>query len=438
MSRTRDSRRNWFGDCRMTAMMLVLVAAAVGQMPADAMGAEKPAKPAIWFLDGPIPKFKAKNEMIGAYGDRYGAFHAALMARNRAGEDLPCSSQILEEVGWRIKYTTDRAAVERRLADLEQSLTKSEDEQRFALEQTEAHGSWGACYEPWVFRAWASVDPLKELAYAGETPRYPLRFLDAVDTPEKIQTLLRDLIVSRVAEDGRNRRKELNLAVTALGQLLLLPKLAPFVDPEVDRQALAEAMIRVMDDEWQDPKTGYWGAWYEADGQIVKTKDLSITFHIVSYREGDVPRRTELVDTLFQTREVRYPYGWQDRGTQNTHHSYDVARLLFLVWPDLDEYRKARARAEIAIMLARTLRIALQPNGEFDSTPFNSVPEAYYFGVSMLDTVGYFDPAKQFWARGLEFERADERKESIIRQIHRLDSDAPMAKAALRKLGAMP
>lgn len=420
--------------CRALLLLTAVVLTVVLPHTVSADG-----RPAVSFVDENIPKFRAKKEMIGAYGARYDELHDRLIRRNRSGEDLPCSTQILNEVGWWIKYTTERETVERRMDDLERSLAPENADQSAARQQSATDGSWGGCYEPWFFRAWNSVDPLREILLDGGRPEHPLLFLKEVGTPDKISDRLRALIVSRPAVDGRNNRKELNLTVTGLGQLLWLPLFEEIVSETVPRKALGDAMIAVMDREWQDPETGYWGAWYEADdGRIVKTEDLSITFHIVSYRSGAVPLREKLIETLFLTRERPYPYGWQDRGTQNTHHTYDVVRIIQLVWPDLDLYQQARARAEIVIILSRALRIALQQDGSFDPAPYNSVAEAYYFGVSLLDAAGYLDPAKRFWAKKWKFEARTRTRARIIARLEELDSEAPMAKAALRKLYKSP
>lgn len=420
--------------------VILAVGLAVGLAAAPAAWAPPASaeKPVIRFVDGNIPKIRYKNEMIDRFGPRYDALHDRLIARNRAGDHLPCSSQILNEAGWLIKYTNDPETTAGRLDDLERSLELTEEEQQFADHQDPADGSWGGCYEPWFWRAWASVDRLKDLAAEGKSPRYPLRFLDPVDTPEEMTAAFQQALLSRVEQDGVNRRKELNLLVTALGQLLLREDLAPWIEAQYPRAAMAEAMIRFMDEVWQDPETGWWGTWYQAGDRVVKTEDLSITFHIMSYRKGDVRHRQKIAATLFDVRERPYPYGWQDRGTQNTHHGYDVARILELTWPDLNQYQKAQAAAEIVIMAFRVVRLEIDSEGRFDPTPFPSVGEAYYFGVSFLDTIGYFDPDQVFWANRWEFPGAERLRATLLANIRGLEVLDPMAKGALRKLEARP
>jgi len=189
-----------------------------------------------------------------------------------------------------------------------------------------------------------------------------------------------------------------------------------------------------MDETWQDPETGYWGAWYEVDGKIVKTEDLSITFHVARYRGGQVPLLDKIALTTFDIRERRYPFGWQDRGTQNTHHSYDVVALVRFAWPMMTEFQRARAQAELTIILVRTLRLALNSRGEFDATPFDSLGEAYYFGVSLLDEIGYFRPSRNFWARrNLDSEPL---RQKIMARMAEIPSNDPMLAAARRKLQA--
>jgi len=189
-----------------------------------------------------------------------------------------------------------------------------------------------------------------------------------------------------------------------------------------------------MDDEWQNPATGYWGAWYEEDGKVVKTDDLSITFHIVSYRNGKVEQWPTIVDHTFRIRELSYPYGWHHRGTQNNHHAYDVTRLLRLGWSEMTFLQKARTRAELFIMLARAQRLSMNYDGEFNAEPYNKVADAYYFGVSFFDEAGYFRPSKRFWT-SINFD-SEPLRQLILGNLRKLNSEDPMAAAALRKLEA--
>lgn len=382
------------------------------------------------------PSFPFKKPMNARFRPELDPLQAEIAARQEAGEDVTCSLQIFREAHWLVNYTPDAEAAERRIVDLRESL--KERDQSWALEQVETDGSWGACYEAWFFRLHASVDPLKELRAQGLQPRYPLDFMYVLDTPEKLFALYEELLISDLDEGEANRRRELNMITTALGQLLFLPPLTEMLPPDYPSEIMADALRRFMDERWQNSQTGYWGAWYKVDGELVKTDDLSVTFHIVSYRRGEVDRMRELVDTTFNLRETRYPFGWQDRGTTNNHHSYDVAVLLQYGWPYMNYIQKARASAEISIMLARSLRLTIDGQGRFYTDAYDNIGDAYYFGVSFLDAVGYFDPTKRFWAGGLKFPGSTDLRDRLIRNMEALDSRDPMILAALRKLRSEP
>src|SRR5262245_118560 len=253
--------------------------------------------PGVRLLDGYIPRFEQKRRMDAAYGYQVDELRRQILKRGSAGENLPCSSQILDETDWLIDSTGDKARIERRLADLRASLQRTPEQQASAGRQTASDGSWGECYEAWFLRMHASADPLKELVERGEKPAHKLDFLKEVDSPQKIVERFRKLKTSRVLEDGLDHRKELNLTVTGLGQLLFLPELAGLFPSDWPRNEVAAALIRFMDTEWQDPESGYWGAWYQVGDRLIKTEDLSVTFHIASYRDGKIDRLPQLVRT---------------------------------------------------------------------------------------------------------------------------------------------
>lgn len=389
----------------------------------------------VKLIDGYIPRFLQKRDMYTKFGPELEALRAEVVKRGGAGEYLPCSSQILEETDWLIGSTRDSARVERRLSDLRASLKRSAKEQAAAGEQ-QPDGGWGPCYEEWFLRLHASADPLKEIVARGEKPKYPLRFLSEVNTAKKVTDRFRRLRTSRVLVDGVDHRKELNLTVTGLGQLLFMPSLSGVLPADFPRADVASALISFMDNEWQDAETGYWGAWYEVGNKVIKTEDLSITFHIASYRDGKIQRLPELIDTTNRTRERTYPYGWQDRGTQNCHHSYDVTRLARFGWPYMTDYEKAFARAQLIITLARVVRLAINYVGEVDTKPYDSAGEAYYFCISLLDEIGYFRPSRNFWQPTLVFDRAPELRQKLEKQLNKLPQNDPMVEAARRKLNA--
>jgi hypothetical protein len=392
------------------------------------------ADPLVYLIDGYIPRFTQKKEMNRLYASTFDELQRAILSRQAKGQSLECSVQMLTEVSWLIQYTNLKARVEERLADLRQSLDLPAERQRAALEQSPVDGSWGGCFEEWFLRAWASADPAKELAHRGQRLTHPLKFLDRIDSPEKIRAHMAAIKISRAGTEGRDHRKELNLTVTGLGQLLFLKELAPMFSPAWPRDAVATSLAKFMDQEWQDPDTGYWGPWYEVDGKIVKTEDLSTTFHIASYRGGNVPLLEQLVRKTLRIRDRPYPFGWHDRGTQNNHHSYDVVRLLRFGWPQMSLEERAKAQAELFIIAARARRLSVNGVGEFDMRPYSSIEEAYYFGVSLFDEIGYFRESKRFWMINWKPDDAEELRAQILANIERFGINSPMMAEARRKL----
>lgn len=380
-------------------------------------------------IDSYIPKLVHKKEMDRTYRDRVGALREELHRRQLAGENLACSAQILQEVHWLVNYTTRRADVERRLADLRRSLSDGK-RQEFANRQDPRDGSFGPCFEEWIWRFYASVDPLKELALKGVKPDVALKIWAPVDTAEEIGAYMESLLVSDVA-DGRNRRKELNMAVDSLGQLLWLDSTASVFPASLDRKALAAALTRFVDERWQDPETGYWGAWFRDRGEVRKTHDLSMTFHILSYRGGDVRLRKQIAQTTFSIRHVPYPYGWDGGGLQNNHHAYDVVRIVNLTWSDLDRTQQSVAKAFLMLLTARSLAMSIDGAGAFDVAPYSTAGEAYYFGLSFFVEAGLLGRTA---TSEVKVTNKEDLAARIGRKLDTLDASDPWVSAARRKL----
>lgn len=379
-----------------------------------------------------IPVYPDKRSMNHDYRGVLNQLHEELHERMAGGERLMCSAEIFEEAHWLVNYTDRVEDIERRIADLRASL---DDPVQDSLERQDPRdGSFGPCFESWIWRFQASVDPLKDLALRGEKPKHPLKIWEPIDTPEEITALFEDLLISDIA-DGHNKRKELNLAVDAIGQLLWLDYTAAVFPEHLDRDSLAAALVRFVDEKWQDPETGYWGAWHRDGGEVRRTNDLSITFHIISYRGGKVNRLDEIAWTTFAIRDVKYPFGWNSGGVQNNHHAYDVARIVNLAWDYLDRTQRSTAQALLFLMSARSLALSIEPDGTFISKPFSTVGQAYYFGVSFFDEIGMFDkPAK--WRQYGEITNTEGLRKKIEANVRRLDPSDPMVPLALRKLGA--
>ena len=201
----------------------------------------------------------------------------------------------------------------------------------------------------------------------------------------------------------------------------------------LDRAALADALQDFSDTEWQDDETGYWGAWYRDGDEVLKTNDLSITFHMLSYRSGDVELMRKIARTTAAIRRVKYPFGWNTGGTQNNHHAYDVVRIINLAWDELDPAARAYANATIFLMTARALALSVDDKGAFDPRPYGTVGEAYYFGISFFAEVGLFGN-KTARTTEVSVANTDALLAQIERNLSNLDRSDPWVVAAERKL----
>ena len=237
------------------------------------------------------------------------------------------------------------------------------------------------------------------------------RFFDQINSPGKLLAYLRSLQVSEVSNTGVSGRRELNESVSAILRMVLRKQPSSYAfHPQ-----LRPTLLKFILEEWRDPETGFWGAWFRTkNGELHKTDDLSMTFHIISYLNGDVPDLDKVMSTTLAMKKNAYPYGWLTDGTvYENHHNYDVVKLLRLAWSHSTETQKGEARGEIEKMLKWCLSESVGSDGSFvRSKSDESIEDSFYFGVSFLNEVGYFDPARRFWT-GQEFEGAEKLLQTI-------------------------
>lgn len=342
-----------------------------------------------------------------------------------AGRDTSLLRQTVGEIHWRLQYTGDAMAATAALSRLRALAAVAEPPSGLVPDED---GSFGAGTEVWFLKLDASVDRM--LADDFTTGDRPPRFLDRVNDPGRLEHYLDSLVVSRLAEDGIDRRKELNFATADLVRLILRRR-----PPGYPWRPGLDAVIRRFVARWQDPATGFFGADYEIAGQRWRTVDLSLTFHMARYLEGRIGYWQQLIDTLIRIRDDRYPNGWLDDEGITNHNNYDVAVLFQLGWDQMRGDQRQRAQHEIDRLLAWCLGTAIAADGAVVARAVGeSLPESYYFTVAFLDTVGFFDPAKRFWTdRG--FPKAASLKVRLERQILQLHQGDPMARMALERLG---
>ena len=257
-------------------------------------------------------------------------------------------------------------------------------------------------------------------------------------------TYLEGLLISDIAETGRDNRAELGGMTTLMSMVYFKDYLQEFLSEDVKgiprNQGIYPliSMQTAYEDfllDWQDKETGYWGAWYRSEGKLFKSADLSMTYHTISYRRGDVDHWQNIIDTTLAIKGEPYPYGWMHGGRLNNHNNYDVARILRYGWPYMTGEQKARAEDELHQMLAWSLNESLRRDGSFrtDPTFFSSVAADYYFGVSFLDEIGFFDRSRRYWTEK-EFPNAAHLCCLIKNKLQRSGFDEPHAQGAMEKL----
>ena len=340
------------------------------------------------------------------------------------GLDTSCLRQAVRELRWRLEYTADIEGV-RGTLDRIRTLSARPAPRGAAIPDED--GSYGAGTEVWFLKLDASVDRLLASDFAGPPPH----FLDRINDPGRLEQYLNSLLVSRLLEEGVDHRKELNFATANLVRLILWRRPANYRwDPRLER------VVRRFVADWQDPATGFFGATYEIGTQRFRTTDLSLTFHMARYLEGRIGYWPQLIDTLLEIRDERYPNGWLNEDGMSNHNNYDVATLFQLGWSDMHADQRQRARSELDRLLDWCLKTAIAPDGRIVArAKGESLAEGYYFAIAFLDTVGYFDEAKRFWTDrafpGMPALRA--RLERHVLGLHRGD---PMARMALARLSS--
>jgi hypothetical protein len=235
--------------------------------------------------------------------------------------------------------------------------------------------------------------------------------------------------VSDPQTEGVDHRKELNVSTGVLSRLVLRGGVSGyFTEPE-----FKTAFIGFLE-SWQDPQTGFFGEWYKHHGRIIKTSDLSITFHMARYTKGRIGHWPELIDTLLAIKERPYPQGWLDSDGMTNHNNYDVVTLFSLGWPFMREDQRAAARIEIRRMLDWALAHSIGADGEIAPTAAaEPLGDMYYFAAAFLDTIGFFDKQKRFWTDE-EFPQAERLRTALDAKVRLMPLDAPFTSATLARL----
>lgn len=355
------------------------------------------------------------REMVAPRRKELNALIVEVNQREAEGKVVTCSHQIALETRYLLGYTADFSHVDRRLADLKESLAHPEKEA--LAEQEDPHdGSWGGCFTEWFERLDASYDILEMYKLKGIAPKYPFTLLDRINSPEKIEAYFASITTSDIAHTGVDHRKELNAAFVDLIRLVMSGEPAGYHwNPGVKR-----ALLKLTLHQYRNQTTGWWGESYLHDGKREYVDDLSMTFHIVLALEDNVPLKRRMATTLFALKDVNYPVGWSENGAQTNHNNMDAVVLMRASWKAMTPAQRRQGRAEIRRMLHWCLTESLQADGSFKPSiggGDDSIEEGEHFGVVFLARIGYFDKSKRFWTSE-DFPEAEANRRRIIAYIH--------------------
>jgi hypothetical protein len=334
-----------------------------------------------------FPKMKALSK---AAESTMNQAEAELAKREFAGEDTSYARAALDEAEWRIKCTSDNVAAAYALARLSLALNRADPPDGFMQDEA---GSFAPGSNVWFIKLECSTDQL----LAREWPwRLKPTFLESINDPIRMVTYLQDRCWSDVVRCGRDNRKELNEAISVIARLVMRGGQAGYLSGP-GFIPVFERFIRT----WQDLATGFFGMTYlTEDYHQIRTKDLSLTFHMVRYVPHLVRCWPELINTLLEIKTLRYPQGWLEPSGPTDHNNYDVAEIFYRGWPSMDSPQRTQAADAIEEMLDWCLKNSVGPEGEIiKPDQGDPIPDSYYFAAAFLDTIGFFDPSKKFWTK---------------------------------------
>jgi hypothetical protein len=381
------------------------------------------------------------REQFAAREQRFDALAKQLFARAEHGHDTQCSNQIFLEAKWLLNYTAWWSRIDASLDELVASFAVAD--QSFAAEPLPGDGWYARCATEMFIRLETTLVNYFELAADGLVPPIEREPLAAGRDPEKLTSFFQAYLISDIARTGEDFRSRLGSVASIIAaaakrdaviEMLRSTVRGPDLTPE--QQSRIVAAFNRFVDGWQDPKSGYWGAWYREGERVFKTTDLSITYHIVHARQGKVRYWPELIDTTFAIREQAYPYGWLSDGHWTNHNNYDLARLFRYGWPHMTDFQRRDAAHMLQGMLDWSFEQTVLP----DYRGFRPYPELssslgaeYYFGVSFLAAAGFFE--EEPWYGAIE-RQAPPRDVCLGMIVYGLTLDGPLVAGGLRKLEA--
>jgi hypothetical protein len=343
----------------------------------------------------------ARNQRVARLNPELKSLLKEINRRQAAGEGMEYSMHIYREIRWRLNFTRDLATTRARIDDLRQSLARP-DLQKLATQQEASDGSWAMGINVWYLRLYYSVEQVEDELH-GQTPKYPLSFLDRVNSPETLTAQLDADLHDDFTRTGVFNREELDETFSAMARLLLKTEKPPYAFHPQLADALRDFVRR-----WQNPATGCWGQWLvDRQGRVWKMDDVGITFHVISDLQGRVEHLDLIARRLLQLDQFDFPAGIRMDGHYENHLNWDAVKIFRVAWPQLDAATREQARAEISRMLNWCLANSYQPDGSFKTSDLDeTLEDACSYGDRFLKETGFYSREKRFWT-DQDFPEAD-------------------------------
>jgi hypothetical protein len=195
------------------------------------------------------------------------------------------------------------------------------------------------------------IDHLEYLADSIGQPlklKYPLKFLEQLDSPEEVRTYLDDL--------------------STVGWLVSkMPKTPHVLSSLVSYDDLERLNLHTFSDEWkkelvkwhwenQDSTTGYWGVRLRSNGKLLKGGDLTMTPKFIKllvnrqgqnrYKEFPLRYKNEMANSTINKLKTPMPENLSEQHEWSIDRNFAIKLLTYYLWDDLSIEQKAIIKEE--------------------------------------------------------------------------------------------
>jgi len=117
-----------------------------------------------------------------------------------------------------------------------------------------ADDSYGRCYNEWFLKVVASYNQLEKTAGDNPAPHPLPRFLDRINTPEKLENYLTSISVSDIRKTGVDNDREYNEMHATLLEMIIKGSPQNYT---VD-STFKKSLLNMLFNKLRNPVTGWW------------------------------------------------------------------------------------------------------------------------------------------------------------------------------------